>query len=93
MLKKITKIMKGICVFIFGVFATIASSVLLTFGCVKIYDIFWNPSDISTYLGGQAAVAIEVSIVGMLAMIVCVYLCNFILKEIEKDEELERTEA
>lgn len=93
MLKKITKIVKGICVFTFGVFATLASGVLLTFGCMKIYDIFWNPSNISAHFGGQAAVAIEVSMVAMFAMIVCVYHCDSVLKEIEKEEELERIEA
>lgn len=93
MLKKITKIVKGVCIFIFGVFATLASSVLLTFGCMKIYDIFWNPSNISAHLGGDAAFAIGVSMAIMFAMIVCVYHCDSVLKEIEEDEELERTEA
>lgn len=89
MTKKIAKVLKAIAVGIFGVHATIWAGILLTFGCMKIYDIFWNPSSISVCFGSMN-VGGYLSWFTMLAMVVCVYHMDQIINE-ETEEEIEES--
>lgn len=89
MTKKIAKVLKAIAVGIFGINATVWAGILLTFGCMKIYDIFWNPSSISVCFGSMNLGG-YLSWFTMLAMVVCVYHMDQIIKE-ETRKEIEES--
>lgn len=85
-MKKIAEVVKAICVVIFGANAVVHIGILLTFGCMKIYDIFWNPSNISVELAGPNLGG-YLSWFTMFAMVVCVYHMDKIIKEETKKIE------
>lgn len=66
----------------FGLLATLVAGILLTYGCMKMYDIFWNPASISVQLTWTPEYAI---MFGIMTMNVVVEY--FMFKAIKKMED------
>lgn len=77
---KAAKMAKGIAVFVFGALATTWIGVLLTFGCMKLYDAFWNPSNLEVYFGEMKPSGYA-SLVLMAVAVCMVFMTDKIIKE------------